>query len=159
MIGDLFLYYRGFLQLAIVLGLALWAALHGKQPEKVSAAILTGMLLADYPHHWLFPETFEYHDIIIGHFVIDLGTFIALVPLAMRANRIYPIWLLAAQIISLLMHFQRELIPGIAPTAYFVLTHGPSWVQVVALTIGMVSHRRRTARFNSYRSWRKSSSR
>ena len=154
MIEELFLNYRGFLQHGIIFGLTIWAFLRGEVPEKLAGSILSAMVAALYVFAWVDAPMDDHGGVIMSYFVIDLGAFLALVPLAMRANRMYPIWLLAAQLISLAMQFQRELLPSIDPIAYYVLIRGPSWVQVLALAIGLYLHRRRLRRFGPYRSWR-----
>lgn len=155
MIGDI-LQYRAVLQYVIIFGTTAWAFSRGDAPEKLTGLVLTGTIVVFAIATWLTAPNHQYEGIVAAYFAIDLVVFIALTPLAMRANRIYPIWLLAAQLIALLMHFQRELLPDIEPLAYYVLIHAPSWVQTIAFLAGMIAHRRRIRRFGPYRSWKTS---
>ncbi|WP_279349633.1 hypothetical protein [Erythrobacter litoralis] len=156
MIDDLIV-YRAALQYALVFGTSAWAFARGDGPEKSVGLVLSGMIIAFQLATWLLPASLTYGEVIPVYLAIDLSVFIAFTPIAMRANRIYPLWLLAAQLIALLMHFQRDLFPSIEPLAYYALTHGPSWVQTFAFLGGMIAHRRRLRRFGSYRSWKTSS--
>ena len=146
---------RGTIQYALILGLCVWAFAQGDAPERWAGTVLSAAVLAAVVVS-AFGQPDDYRGVILVYLIGDSLVFLALIPLAMRANRIYPIWLLAAQLIAVAMHFQRELVPGIHPLAYFVLVHGPSWVQVAAFAAGMTAHRRRIARFGSYRSWKRS---
>lgn len=157
MIESLVLDYRAQLQHAVILALTLYAFRFSEKPEKLVGAILTSVFLADYAYHFFFPLGSIYHDVNIGHLVIDAMAFVALLPVAMRANRIYPLWVLAAQLIMLLMHFNREISDLIDPMAYWIITRMPSYIQVLALAIGIVAQRRRARAGQQYPSWRSSS--
>lgn len=146
--------YRAYIQYLIIFSLMAYAFVRGDGPEKEAGSILSGMVAMDVAYHLLFPESGVYDEIDIGHFLIDLTVLILLGRLAVRANRIYPIWMLAAQIISTLMHLDRGISPAIEPIAYAVLTRVPSYLQIMALGAGLIAHRRRLRRFGTYRSWR-----
>lgn len=148
--------HRTIIQHSAFLGLAVLAWVRGDAPEKVVGSILLGMVALVYPYHLLFGMGGTYNTINVGNFIIDLVVCAALVPVAMRANRIYPLWILAAQLISVTMHFNRELAPGLPPMAYWLMPRVPSYIQLVAFGIGLGCHIYRTRGGRSYRSWRKS---
>lgn len=149
--------YRPYIQHAIIFGLAIYAWFRGEAPERYAGSILAGMVLLDYAYHFVLPDSGEFSDVNIGHFVNDVVIFVALIPLAMRANRIYPLWLLAAQLISVLMHLNREIAGSLDPLAYWALTRVPSYMQIVVLAWGLIAHRKRVRQFGEYRNWRSSS--
>ncbi|WAT17933.1 hypothetical protein OZN62_13610 [Aurantiacibacter sp. MUD11] len=148
--------YRAYIQYLIIFSLTAYAFWRGDGPEKEAGAILSGMVAMDVGYHLLLPESGVYSEVDLGHLVIDLLVLILLGRLAVRANRIYPLWMLAGQIISTLMHFNRELSPTLDPIAYLVLTRMPSYLQIMALGVGLVAHRVRVHRYGTYRSWRNS---
>lgn len=156
MVESLLIDSRAQIQHAAFLGLAILALARGHAPEKWVGSILAMMALLEYPYHYFFGEGSTYEDINIGHLVIDVSVLLALIPIAMRANRIYPIWILAAQLISVTMHFNRELAPGLPPMAYWLMPRVPSYIQLVAFAIGLGCQIYRTRGGRSYRSWRKS---
>lgn len=156
MIHALLVEYRAYIQYLIIFALTAYAWARGAGPEKQAGAILSSMVVLFLAYHLLIPEGGMYDKIDLGHLLIDLVVLVLLTRLAIRANRIYPLWMLAAQLISTLMHLGRGLDTQIAPIAYFLLTHAPSYIQVGAFALGLAAHRRRMKRFGTYRSWRAS---
>lgn len=147
--------YRAQIQHAILLGLCLYAWFKGAGPERWTAAVLFTMVALDYAYHFAFPHAHAFDRVHVGHLLIDLLVLAALVPIATRANRIYPICILAVQLISTVMHLNRGAVPAGMEFAYWLLTRAPSYLQIVMFAIGLALHRRRVARFGSYPSWRK----
>ncbi|WP_158586754.1 hypothetical protein [Aurantiacibacter zhengii] len=146
--------YRAYVQYLIIFSLTAYAFARGDGPEKEAGAILSGMVAMDVVYHLLFPDAGVYQEIDPGHFLIDLCVLILLGRLAVRANRVYPIWMLAAQIISMSMHLNRELSSAIEPIAYLVLTRIPSYLQLLAFGAGLWAHHKRIMKYGTYRSWR-----
>ncbi len=92
------------------------------------------------------------------HAGLDVFLLVALVPIALHANRSYPLWIAALQVVATLAHLARGLFDQIAPIAYAILFVAPSYFQIILLAAGIVLHIRRQRRHGSYRSWRTSSS-
>ena len=151
-----FVEQRATIQYALLFGLAIFAWLKGDGPEKWTANVLVGMVVLYHALHLAFPHDDTFDGIIYQHFVLDLLVLVALVPIAMRANRIYPICILAAQLLAVVTHFNRGAVPDGMEFAYWLLTRAPSYIQIVAFAIGLAFHRRRIRRHGSYRSWRTS---
>jgi hypothetical protein len=78
---------------------------------------------------------------------------------ALKANRLYPLCIAAFQIVSLTTHLARDLTGKISGTVYGLLAAGPSYLEILALIVGIALHHRRARTFGSYRSWRASSNR
>ncbi|MCL6252265.1 hypothetical protein M3P36_14580 [Altererythrobacter sp. KTW20L] len=156
MIHALLVDFRPYLQYLIIFALTAYAFARGAGPEKQAGTIMSSMVVLYLAYHLLIPEGGVYDEIDLGHLMIDLVVLVLLGRLAIRANRIYPLWMLAAQLISTLMHLGRGLDTEITPLAYFLLIHAPSYIQVAALALGLAAHRRRVRRFGTYRSWRTS---
>ena len=114
------------------------------------------MVILNVLYHLLIPAGGIYYQIDYGHAAIDLLMLLLFGYLSIRANRIYPLWMFAAQIISTLMHIDRQLSSSMEPVAYMVLTRLPSYIQIIVLALGLIAHRRRIRRFGTYRSWRNS---
>jgi hypothetical protein len=147
---------RPLVQAGLFVLLAAYALLKCDWPEKAAALIFLGAILLDELHHALFPEGI-YDRVNVGHLVIDAIMLLTLIQLAMRANRIYPLWLLAAQLIAAAMHLERGLLATIHPFAYWTLTRLPSYLQLVALCAGIVAYRIRVNRGIRVRPWRTNS--
>jgi hypothetical protein len=130
----------------------------GAGPEKVCAAALVFVTLVDPIYHILvrYP-VFETVD--IGHLVMDAGVAAAFIAVALRANRVYPLWLAAFQLVSLLSHFARELTEVLPMLAYGLMSYGPYYIILLILAGGIFAHARRMKILGPYRSWRNSSPR
>lgn len=155
----LFIEHRAHIQHAILFSLCVFAWLKGDGPEKWSANILSGMVVLDYALHWTFQHSDHFDRIVLSHLLLDLLVLVALIPVAVRANRIYPLCILAAQLLAVVMHLNRGLAPEGMEFAYWLLTRVPSYIQIIALATGLYLHRRRARRYGPYRSWKTSSHR
>ena len=149
---------RGWIQQAAFLVLWILCWWKGRAPERLCSTAIVAMIALDYLYHALSPVRI-YHTVDVGHLLLDAGVLAAFGFAAVRANRMYPIWLLAAQIVAISMHFQRLVSPSIDPLAYAILNRAPSYLQLAVLAIGLVAHIRREKRHGPYRSWRESSPR
>jgi len=112
------------------------------------------MLVLMYAYQVALPQGGRYDSVDVGFFLIDVVGLVIFATLALKANRIYPLWLLAAQLVSVMMHFARDISANMEGVVYFILTTAPSYVQITALGVGLYCHRRRIARYGKYRSWR-----
>lgn len=94
-----------------------------------------------------------------GLFLIDLLVAVTMIAVALRANRMYTLWIAGFQIIAVMAHFARGLSEAISPIAYLIMFVGPSYFQIIILGCGIWLHARRVKRHGTYRSWRSSSNR
>ena len=145
-----------FLSVAI-LGVA--ALRWGGSPERICAAALLAMNVADRIYHALVGRGTIYGSVDIGHLVIDMLVAAVFIGVALKANRVYPLWLSAFQLVSVVSHFAREESRKIAELAYFLMNYVPYYALLLILAGGIWRHAMRTRRHGPYRSWRISSSR
>ncbi|WP_260923082.1 hypothetical protein [Novosphingobium sp. 9] len=126
----------------------------GAAPERWLSSILLGMIGFDFAYHGIFGQPGIVIDRgNIGHFLNDLWVMAAIFVVAMRANRVYPLWLGAAQIIAVLAHCYRFAFTDIDMLAYAIMQRMPSWIQLVVMTIGLTAHIRRERAIGPYPSW------
>ena len=157
LLQDIILLKRGDLQYSLMIILLVIAFARGAWPERASTCILIGMVIIDQLQHFFVPAGHIYDSVNYGHLIIDTGALVAFGYLAVRANRIYPLWLLAAQLIACLTHLNREISDAVHPAIYLILNRAPSYVQIIAITLGLWAHRRRFRLHGPYRSWSTSS--
>ena len=144
---------------AALVGLPMLAAWRwGAAPERICAAVFVTNLVVDRCYHWAVGRGTIYQSVDLGHVLIGVATIIVLVSVALRANRIYPLWLSAFQGLVIISHFTREASARISVHAYALLTYAPSILQIAILAIGIALHARRVNRYGTYPSWRNSSS-
>lgn len=144
-------------QAALILLLA--AALRwGAGPERLVAATICSITLADKAYHLIFGSGVELGSINVGHFVIDAAACCSLIFIALAANRMYTLWIGAFQILALLSHPVRLVAQQVSPIAYAIMQIAPSYFQIGLLAGGIWLHHRRSRANGTYRSWRHSSS-
>ncbi len=144
---------RDQFQLIAILVLALLALWKGAGPERAVAGVMVGILVSDRIYHLIFGNFTNLVSIDYGHALIDMVAMIALVAIALRANRMYTLWIAALQLIAFNAHLARELTQGMSPIAYLILYVGPSYFQLLIQALGLWAHRRRLAKYGLYKSW------
>lgn len=150
---------RYWLQTGLFIILFLSAFRWGGGPEKVLAGVLVWFRVGDAANHALIDILDLPFAADTGHFVIDLIAAVVALAVAAHANRMYPLWFAAFQLLAVFAHLARELAPGVALLAYRLMYVGPSYFQIMLLAGGIWLHRRRVLRHGPYRSWRSSSPR
>jgi len=127
----------------------------GAEPEFGIATGLLAMIILDIIYHAVFGVALNLAEADIGHVIIDTLVAIAFVAIAITANRIYPLWIAALQLVALSAHLVREVANQISPIAYAILYILPSYFQIVALSLGLYLHIRRRKKLGNYRAWRR----
>lgn len=139
--------------LALVCGAGWLGYRQGGPPERLAAILIVGWVLTDAFYHVLFgPSAFDRVDPV--HLVLDGAELAAIVWLALNANRTWPLWAAAAQVICVSGHIALLLEPNGMRRAYWAMTQLPQYIQLTALLIGATAHARRTRLMGRYRSWR-----
>ena len=158
MLEILFVDSRTAIQYCLVATLAVFAWLRGDQPERQIAAVFLSAIFFEalHPLLWPHPPADEFNYL---HAAIDGAMFLGFAHVAMRANRMYPLWLLALQLIAALQHFQRLALVDMDPVAYWAMVRLPFYLQMLVFAIGLAAHRRRVRRGIHTESWRNTSHR
>lgn len=117
------------------------------------------MTLSSKAYLSIFGRYAQLMEVDPGLLLIEVIVVATMVAVALRANRMYTLWMAGFQIIALLAHFARELADQISPIAYVIMYVGPSYLQIMTLGSGIWLHHKRVQRHGSYRSWRSSSPR
>ena len=128
----------------------------GGGPERFSAVTMALMFAIDPLYHVLWGNFTVYKYLNIGHFAIDSAAMVALLTIALKANRRWTIVMASVQILAVLSHFLRFIMPEMNPFVYAVFSRVPSYLQIVLLFLGAERHRRRVRRIGNYPSWQTS---
>lgn len=129
-------------------GYGLW---RGGGPERVTAvifllaAVLTHLESSRSGRHWSSVE--------FGILTIDLAVLVALLFLALRAERYWPIWLIALHIVGTAGHIVKLADPDTIRRAYAFALAFWSYPELVLLAIGTYRHQQRLARNGADPSW------
>jgi len=131
----------------------------GGPPERICVATLFTVTFGDPVYHLLVERGPVYGSVDIGHLVMDVGVAAIFIAVALRANRVYPLWLAAFQLVSVLAHFARELTDSFPKLAYGLMSYGPFYLIILIMAGGLCFHARRIRHLGRYPSWRGFSSR
>ena len=131
-----------------------YAIRRGGEPERAVAIILIFMTISDPFVHAITPLT--YIELDPGHFIIDLGGWSACLVVALRAQRVWPLWITSLQTISLIAHVTRLVDYSVHPTAYAIMQVASSYPLLMILIIGTRNHQQRLLQNGSDPSWRSS---
>jgi len=140
----------GWLITASIVLFAIW---RGGSPERWGAIVIGTWFVSDPVYHFLTgPSQFYFVD--LGHVIMDVIEVLAIGTVALRANRIWPIWATSAELIAISGHIAMAAKEEGMLRAYWAMTQLPLFLQLLALLLGTIAHRRRLARIGSYRDWR-----
>lgn len=141
-----FAFHVSFLLIAVAY--AFW---RGGRPEKQAAATLLAMLVFDRAYHALGAET-GYFEVDVFHVFNDGWALLALLSIALTADRFWPLWIAALQVIAFCAHYVRIADLTVPPIVYAVMIRFPYWLQIAVLLFGTWNFARRrnvSAGFNT----------
>ena len=133
--------------------LACWAyALRrGGAPEKIGATILVvGSLLTSAAASG-FPARFR--SVEGGILIVDLICVVAFLALALRADRFWPLWVAALQIMGTAVHAAKFVDPAIVGRTYAFMLAIWSYPMILLMITGTWRHQQRLVRFGIDKSW------
>ncbi len=133
------------LVLIIACAYALWV---GGAPERATALVFVGAAAASYA----VPYS-GFHIVEAPLFLIDLLTLLALVLIALAANRFWPLYVAAIQLLTVAVHAVKAYQPALAFWMYGGAIGKMAYPTLILLTIGVLRHRERVARFGADRAW------
>lgn len=134
--------------LALVIGYAL---LKGGAPERVAALIIVAASIATVTT-WA-PQHLRYKSVDAGIFLTDLLMMLALVALALKAERFWTLWVAAFQVMQFASHIPEILVPDLLPVTYKVVISIWSYPMLILLAMGTFRHDQRVRAYGSDKSW------
>lgn len=134
----------------LLIGCCSYALWRGGQPEKIVAIVLTSgcFLTTGAASH-----SGGFQSVESGILAVDLICLVGLVAIALRADRFWPLWMAAFQLIGTAGHAVRLVDATIVPTTYAFMLAIWAYPMIVLLIAGTWRHRKRLARFGFDRSW------
>ncbi|MEO0032804.1 MAG: hypothetical protein RIS94_2562 [Pseudomonadota bacterium] len=137
----------------VLFATVLFAARKGDEPERLVAGVLLATFLLDVANHSLFGDP-GWFAVNPGHLVIDGWAFIVLLWVALRANRGWPLWVSASQVLVVLGHVAKLWDMNVVRKAYWAMTQMPFVFQLAVLALGTIAHAGRQRRIGWYHPWR-----
>lgn len=144
---------KALIQWYALLGLIALALWKGGGPERGIAGTFLFVLVGDRLYHWAFGAGTTWLSVDLGHFLIDAIALAMFASIALRANRVYPLWLASFQLMTVISHPVRAINPRTVEGVYAILNYAPSYLELLVFGLGIVAHLQRQARFGPYRSW------
>lgn len=144
---------RFWLTEAVLLLLLCLAWRRGGQPERwvaISLALTFFLLLG--ARGLTGSPQFTTLDPVL--FTIDTSALALLVWVALRANRWWPLWCSALQLIVVVGHLAKLLEIKGMPGVYWGMTTLPIYGEYLLLLFGIAAHVRRRQKLGSYPDWR-----
>lgn len=123
-----------------ITGYALW---RGGGPERAVAALLLAASLATIATPTI--DRVSYFTVFYAVMWIDLALFLGLAAVAALADRFWPMWLAALQLVALGAHGVRAIDPTLWAAAYWLVTTKIAYPMLLLLFAGTWRHRRRLA--------------
>jgi hypothetical protein len=135
-----------------LLGLcSIYAFVRGGAPERLVALAFIAAATATYVMQPIGPATYRAVEPQI--LLVDACLLVALVAVALIANRFWPIWVAALQFFTLLVHVARAYQADVLPIVYFAVIARAAYPMLVMLALGTMFHFARVRRYGSDPDW------
>jgi hypothetical protein len=135
----------------LLFGCLFYAWLRGGGPEKAAATILAvGSLVTP-----VFGSDFavRFSSVEVGVLVVDIVVLAGLLLVALCAERLWPLWVVALHIVGMAAHGVRMVDPTIMRWAYGFAIAFWSYPMLLLVIVGTWRHQQRLARFGADKSW------
>ncbi|WP_374406275.1 hypothetical protein [Pelagerythrobacter sp.] len=125
-----------FAQLALLFVATMLAFWKGGWPERSIAVIMVAWAAADFMLHNAFSHAEIYEVVDLWHFTFDVTGFALFFVVALKADRIWPIWMCSLQFYSVAGHFIRMAAPEMYELVYAVFQRFPYWLEILLIIWG-----------------------
>ncbi|HZG08257.1 MAG TPA: hypothetical protein VEZ70_04660 [Allosphingosinicella sp.] len=142
---------------ALLFACSAYALLHGGKPERIGAAILGVGSIATFLV--VSAPAARFGSVELGILFVDVAALAGFLALALRAERLWPLWLTALHAIGTAAHVVKLVAPDVIPWAYAFALAFWSYPMLLLLVLGTWQHRKRLARHGADKSWSTFSSR
>jgi hypothetical protein len=135
----------------LLLGSCGYAILRGGAPERITGWLLIGAtILTPLAARGL---STRYVQAELGIFLVDLILLVALIIVALKADRFWPMVLAAMQLDTTAVHILKVFDADLIRITYALMIAAWSYPMLLILAIATVRHRRRLAQFGEDRAW------
>ncbi|MDB5708663.1 MAG: hypothetical protein JWL96_733 [Sphingomonas bacterium] len=134
----------------LLLGTCGYAILRGGMPERLTGWLFMAAAGLTLATGW---RTAMFQEVEISLFSIDLALLAGLVIIALKADRLWPMFLAALQLDSAAIHVLKLFDADMIRITYALMVAIWSYPMLLILAIGTLRHRRRLAQFGEDRAW------
>jgi hypothetical protein len=129
-----------------------YALLRGATPERLISTLFLAANVATVVTGLSEPRLGQTRWGVVA---VDVGLLLALGAVALRANRIWPLWITSMQLFTVMAHVGNMMMPGVRPNAFWWSIILTSLIMLWALAHQTNLHQKRVARMGAERSWSK----
>ncbi|WP_394662278.1 hypothetical protein [uncultured Sphingomonas sp.] len=133
-----------FLFLTVLFATGAYALARGGPPERASALLQLSAFAADELVHRLVDGS-AYRALALGSMLVDLVLLLALVGLASRSTRHWPLWVAGWQLAAIVAHLAKLLDPTMQATGYAIQLQIWAYPMLLATAAGTWRYRTRRA--------------
>ncbi len=119
--------------LALATALAFW---RGGWPERAVASIMVAWAAIDRLFHYLFPDAEIYTSVDLWHLAGDLTGLALFLLVALRADRIWPLWVCSLQLLAVVGHVLRFADDTMFELVYAIFIRFPFWASIMLVLWG-----------------------
>lgn len=130
-----------------------YSLIRGGAPERIGAGLQVGAFALNLPVHFLLDAS-GYRSAIVGTAAIDVLLLVALIVLAWRSTRFWPLWVAGWQLAAIVAHLAKGLDPGMLPAGYAIQAQIWAYPMLLATAAGTFRHRRRVAAGDPDPAWK-----
>lgn len=142
---------RAYAFVGLFLLASIYALARGGSPERLGTAFYVTAYVATIVA--AIHRNSAFSGIEWRVFATDALLALALVGLAMYANRYWTIWAASLQIVAVMAHFAKLVVPDIAAKAYAMILTTWSYAALPLLIAGTWRHRSRIKQFGEDLDW------
>jgi hypothetical protein len=135
----------------LMLGCCGYAFLRGGAPERIGAGIYGLGTALTVVAGW--ESSHRFASLEVGILIVDFAAFVAFVVLALRADRFWPLWVAALQLLASAGHVAKLVDPDMNRWAYAFLLAAGSYPTLLLIALGTWRHQQRLKKFGADRSW------
>ena len=134
---------RFLVQVMLLLIVTVYAFARGGWPEKASVSVFVTMLVLDQAFHLVIG--FPVSELLVRrwHFALDAAGLILILAIALRADRIWTLWLASTQILAVIGHLLKPLDTTIFLRIEAIAIRVPTWMAICLIAIGTYLHAQR----------------
>lgn len=142
-----------FVFIVLLIGCCGYALVEGGPPERLAAALQIVAFVVDDVVHRLV-EHQGYATLALESWAIDITLLIALVILACRSTRFWPLYIAGWQGAAIIGHAAKFLDPAMRPFSYAFETQVWGYPMLVVTAIGAARHQQRLRSGDADWSWK-----
>lgn len=140
-----------YLYSLLLVATVLYALWRGGAPERAVALLILIAVIASALSLNTTAKVFGSRE--VGVFAIDIALGAAVIVVALKAERFWPLWLSALLILSVLLELAIWYAPYYYRAIYLILHASSAYPTLMLLALGTMRHRHRLKRFGRDPAW------